>query len=46
MTRGSTIKELREQALESLKESPIASMFGATYMDHEGKTVAGAPPAS
>ncbi|MFK3889215.1 DUF4209 domain-containing protein [Sphingomonas sp. NPDC079357] len=34
------VEELRRQALESRKSSFFGSLFGASYSDHEGKTVA------
>lgn len=39
------VDELRCQALESRKNSVFGSMFGASYSDHEGKTVAETPAA-
>lgn len=37
------VDELRRQALESRKHSFFGSLFGASYSDHEGKTVAETP---
>jgi len=37
------VDELRRQALESRKNSFFGSLFGASYSDHEGKTVAETP---
>lgn len=38
-----TVEELREQALESRKKSFFGSLFGGSYSDHEGKTIAETP---
>lgn len=37
------IEDLRQQALDSQKDSVLSSLFGASYSDHEGKTVAETP---
>lgn len=34
------VKDLRQEALDSRKDSFLSSLFGASYADHEGKTVA------
>jgi len=40
------IEELQAQAEESRKTSVLGSLFGASFSDSEGKTVAETPPAS
>lgn len=46
LARSPKVEELRQQALDSRKGSFLASFFGASYADHEGKTVAETPAAS
>jgi hypothetical protein len=46
LARSPNVEELREQALDSRKNSFLSSFFGASYADHEGKTVAETPAAS
>lgn len=41
-----TVDDLRQQALDGRKDSFLSSLFGASYADHEGKTVAETPAAS
>lgn len=46
LSTSPTVNELRSQALESRKKSFFGSLFGASYTDQEGKTVAESPAAS
>ena len=43
LDRSPSPKKLIEEARKSVAESPLASMFAASYMDREGKTVAKSP---
>jgi hypothetical protein len=44
LARSPKIEELRAQAEESQKTSIFESLFGSSYADHEGKTIAEMPP--
>lgn len=43
LARPVTVETLRQQAIESRKTSVLGSLFGASYADHEGKTIAETP---
>ena len=45
LSRPPAIDDRRTAALDSLKESPLASIFGITRMDRDGKTIAVVPGA-
>ncbi len=40
------VEELRAQAEERQKTSQLGALFGSSYADHEGKTIAQTPPAA
>ncbi|MXO58907.1 DUF4209 domain-containing protein [Altererythrobacter salegens] len=40
------VDDLRQQALDGRKDGFLSSLFGSSYADHEGKTVAETPAAS
>jgi hypothetical protein len=43
LANSPTVEELRKQALESRKNSFLGSLFGGSYSDQEGKTIAETP---
>jgi hypothetical protein len=40
LEKSPAMEDLREQALQMREHSPVVSMFGATHIDDEGKTIA------
>lgn len=40
LTSSPTVEQFRQQALESREKSIFGSLFGGSYSDHEGKTIA------
>jgi len=46
LTDSSTREELRAEALEGLKRSPLSSLFGGVHLDEHGKPISATPGAS
>lgn len=40
LSRGMCISEMQETAIEQLKQYPISSLFGGTYMSRDGRVIA------
>lgn len=45
LSRPPSIESRRREALDSLQNAPLASIFGMTKVDHDGKTIAVVPGA-
>ena len=46
LSKSPSLEELKEEALEGIRNSPLMAMMKSSYFDHEGKIVAEAPGAS